>query len=426
MKPAYYNEFHKPAAAWLRELIRRGLIARGDVDERSITEVQPDDLRPYGQCHFFAGIGGWSLALRLAGVPDDRPVWTGSCPCQPFSAAGSQRGSDDERHLWPAFADLIRKCRPGIVFGEQVAGAAGSAWWDHVAADLEAANYAAAAANLGAHSVGAPHIRQRLVWVGKRLADPDEITAGQRRDAGSAQGAGLSCGLDADGRGLHGSLADAGCERVQQRRGYDLASPARGDESDAQERERLRAEPGAGFDSGDVGHATGIGRSGWPGLGAQGHGSAEQQPQDAGASVLMADPASRGLGIDGSASGQAGHAAQRDGDSLDNAERAGLEGHRADQGSSGRVGAAGSTATAGALDLWRGLEWIECSDGKARPVKPGIFPLAARVRDRVVPSSDSGTPGDANDTQEARVMRLHGYGNAIVPPLAAVFIRAAL
>ncbi|MDH4052229.1 MAG: DNA cytosine methyltransferase [Rubrivivax sp.] len=162
---AYYNEIDADAAAWLRELVRRGLVAPGDVDERSISDVRADDLRGYGQCHFFAGIGGWSHALRLAGWPDDRPVWTGSCPCQPFSAAGAQRCSDDERHLWPAFFGLIREYRPATVFGEQVAGAAGYAWWDHVVADLEGEAYAAAACDIGAHSVGAPHIRQRLYWL---------------------------------------------------------------------------------------------------------------------------------------------------------------------------------------------------------------------------------------------------------------------
>lgn len=164
--PAYYNEHNRFAAQWLRNLIVAGEIAPGDVDERSITEVQPDDLRGYTQCHFFAGIGGWSRALRLAGWPDDRPVWTGSCPCQPFSQIGAGRATCDERHLWPTFFGLIRERRPASVFGEQVAGAAGLAWLDHVFADLEIAGYAAAAANLPACSVGAPHKRERLFWVG--------------------------------------------------------------------------------------------------------------------------------------------------------------------------------------------------------------------------------------------------------------------
>ena len=73
---SYYNEFDPFAAAWLRELIKDGQIADGEVDERSIVDVRPDDLRGFTQCHFFAGIGGWSYALRLAGWPDDAPVWT--------------------------------------------------------------------------------------------------------------------------------------------------------------------------------------------------------------------------------------------------------------------------------------------------------------------------------------------------------------
>jgi DNA (cytosine-5)-methyltransferase 1 len=112
MKPAYYNEIDKYAAQWLRNLITAGHIAPGEVDERSILDVAPDDLRGFAQCHFFAGIGVWSYALRLAGWPDDRSVWTGSCPCQPFSVAGMGGGFDDERHLWPFWFHLIESRRP--------------------------------------------------------------------------------------------------------------------------------------------------------------------------------------------------------------------------------------------------------------------------------------------------------------------------
>lgn len=161
----YYNEYDAKAAAWLRELINAGLIPDGDVDERSIAEVKPDELRHYTQCHFFAGIGGWSLALQLAGWPADRRVWTGSCPCQPFSSAGKGLAQADERHLWPVFFNLIKECRPNAVFGEQVASAIGKGWLDGVSSDLESEDYACGATVLGAHSVRSPHIRQRLYWV---------------------------------------------------------------------------------------------------------------------------------------------------------------------------------------------------------------------------------------------------------------------
>ena len=163
---AYYNEINPYAAQWLRNLIAAGYIADGDVDERDIKDVTADDLVGYDQCHFFAGIGGWSYALRLAGWPDDRPVWTGSCPCQPFSAAGKKQGMQDERHLWPVWFGLIRECRPVTVFGEQVEAAINHGWLDLVQTDLENEGYAVGAVGLPAACVGAPHIRQRLWFVG--------------------------------------------------------------------------------------------------------------------------------------------------------------------------------------------------------------------------------------------------------------------
>ena len=165
MTLAYYNENDPFAAAWLRNLIAARLIADGDVDERDIRDVRPDDIAGYTQCHFFAGIGVWSYALRLAGWPDDRPVWTGSCPCQPFSAAGRRDGFDDERHLWPHWHHLIWQRRPVVVFGEQVASKDGWPWIDLVQSDMEGTGYAFGAAVAPVAGFGAPHGRHRLWFV---------------------------------------------------------------------------------------------------------------------------------------------------------------------------------------------------------------------------------------------------------------------
>jgi DNA (cytosine-5)-methyltransferase 1 len=204
----YYNDADPASCAWLRELIAAGLLPEGEVDERSILEVEPVDLRGFAQCHFFAGIGGWPYALRLAGVAEDRSVWTGSPPCQPFAQAGQRKGQDDDRHLAPSFLRLVAACRPQLVFGEQVAsaavlgpvggpartaaeGPAGWAWFDALAADLEAASYAVAAADLpaaGFEGEGngpvdrfprerAPHIRQRLFF-GAVALDPGGLGDG--------------------------------------------------------------------------------------------------------------------------------------------------------------------------------------------------------------------------------------------------------
>jgi len=178
-----YNEIDPFAAAWLDRLQQGHHIEPGAVDQRSIADLAKGDLDGFDQVHFFAGIGGWSLALRLAGWPTDVPVWTGSCPCQPFSSSGKRRGVKDERHLWPEMRRIIAECQPPIVFGEQVASNDGRAWLAGVRADLEALGYGVGAADLCAAGIGAPHVRQRLFWCG--------IRSGDRRLA-DAHGQGLS------------------------------------------------------------------------------------------------------------------------------------------------------------------------------------------------------------------------------------------
>lgn len=162
----WLNENDPHPAQWCRNLF-----SGASVDERSIADVQPDDCAPFIRSHFFAGIGGWEYALGLAGWPTDEPVWTGSCPCQPFSIAGRRKGTSDERHLWPEWRRIIAECLPPTIFGEQVASPAGRSWLASVRADLEELGYAVGSADLCSAGVGAPNIRQRLWFGAVRLAD---------------------------------------------------------------------------------------------------------------------------------------------------------------------------------------------------------------------------------------------------------------
>lgn len=333
---AYYNEFDPGAAEWLRELIKGGHIAPGFVDERSILDVQPEDLACFTQCHFFAGIGGWSLALRLAGWPDDRPVWTGSPPCQPFSVAGENKGQDDERHLAPKFISLVGVCRPGVLFGEQVASAAvfgkvakrtrnGTekapdwAWLDDLSDRLEGTRYAVGAVDFPSAGVDAPHIRQRTYFGAvDTLGVGDGLGArleGHRRNGGDCHEPGR---IDAQpygparATGVVSGLADAECKRRSGRKGTAQRGLNVGTDA-----ERVESDDGP----------FGVGETG----------DGPQQP---------------------------------------------------------------STPDS----FWSDPDWLFCRDGKWRPVEPGTFPLA------------NGVPG--------RVGLLRGYGNAINPQQAAVFIEA--
>jgi DNA (cytosine-5)-methyltransferase 1 len=186
---AYYNEINPFAVAWLQKLISKGLIADGFVDKRSIERVKPKDLEGYTQCHFFAGIGVWSYALKQAGWPDNREVWTGSCPCQPFSVLNGEKakGVNDERHLWPDWYNLIEECRPITIFGEQVARKGGYTWLDIVLKDLYIETYRVGVCDTSASCFGAPHGRQRLYFV----ADSENIT---RNRADGRMGKGIDTG----------------------------------------------------------------------------------------------------------------------------------------------------------------------------------------------------------------------------------------
>lgn len=163
----YYNEIDDFCCSWLSNLMDDGLISPGKIDNRDIRDVTPVELTHYERAHFFAGIGLWELALNISGWSG--PIWTGSCPCQPFSAAGKGDGFDDERHLWPAFHWHIAHGKPADVpvIGEQVASKAGRAWFDLVQSDMEALDHACGAVDTSAAGSGAPFIGQRLYWLAK-------------------------------------------------------------------------------------------------------------------------------------------------------------------------------------------------------------------------------------------------------------------
>ncbi|WP_219633512.1 DNA cytosine methyltransferase [Stenotrophomonas maltophilia] len=249
----YYSEWDPYAAQWIRNLIDAGLIPPGHVDTRSITDVQPSDLAGYRQCHFFAGIAGWSLAARLAGWPDDRELWTGSAPCQPFSVAGKGKAQDDDRHLWPHFLRLIRARRPAVVMGEQVAAAVGKNWLDGVSADLEAEDYACRAVVVPACAVDAPHRRDRLWFV----AHAGSQGLAQREGDGrvlpgmGVESKGENAPYDDRARDVgHADVAGAGEEREQRGRqlgwaGVDQGACAGGSVADPIGGSDRREEPAA-------------------------------------------------------------------------------------------------------------------------------------------------------------------------------------
>jgi DNA (cytosine-5)-methyltransferase 1 len=355
---AYYNEIDPFAAAWLRNLIAAELIADGDVDERDIRDVFPIDLAGYTQCHFFAGIGGWSYALRLASWPDDEPCWTGSCPCQPFSAAGQGAGFDDERHLWPAFFHLIQQCKPPVVFGEQVASKDGLAWLDLVQTDLEAAGYSAGAVDLCAAGIGAPHIRQRLFWCADTLHAQRRSVNEHRED-----------GCDREDTGRTEAYGELGaCCQVFERANTDGRNTSTEREQRSREH-RLQPKDCSSGLSPDT-NVTRF-RSGRP-----------SETRDG-----------RGLCV-----------AQFDGDS----RRQGLQ----EQLILGRISIAAMEPPEGEAfvragytrGFWGGCDWWHGRDEKFRPIEPGVQPLATGI--------------------SKRMGKLRGYGNAIVPPLAAEFLKS--
>lgn len=402
---AYYNEFDPSAAAWLRELIKMKLITNGVVDERSITNVDGKELREFDRVHLFAGIGGWEYALQLAGF--EGRVFTGSAPCQPFSSAGNQKGKADERHLWPHMFRLIRECRPEIVLGEQVDGAIKHGWLDDLCDDLEGENYTVRASVLAAAGIGAPHIRKRLYWV---AYTPSERSKWGQRTS-STREEGISS-RSATNSGADGRLGDS--EHEQHERSISIVGTELSENSS------------------------------WEASELAGSSEVDGVAYTNGEQAITSDE--RGLYSESSSGSRMGNT-EHDGQfankitssDVQPSEEWGQDRENFSRESEGASRSSDAASISGRKDgcgEWHNPDWIYCRDNKYRPIhpeikplvgkfEPGTFKMADGLPEGVGSSSDPGTQINANETQEARVMRLKGYGNAIVPQLAAEFILSA-
>jgi DNA (cytosine-5)-methyltransferase 1 len=406
----FYNDIDPQSCAWMRQLVADKLIPAGDVVCKSITDLTPDELKSYTQVHLFGGIAGWPAALDLAGWSTDMPVWTISCPCPPFSCAGKKKACPqcegkpiphpyktgifaciecghewlaDGRHLWPEALRLIRECRPSVCIGEQVAGADGLIWLSGVRATMEALGYAFGSADLCAASVSAPHRRQRIFWVAI-LADSEG--GGQRVVRGAEAG---NSGGHTDG---DGELGDAGFMRCYA-----------GKFRDERGQEGARSKPRPVVD-----------RSGQPDLMA--HGEQPGLEGHAGHGADRSEPGRQRTVADGSVAEGGGDGG------VDNTSIA-----RRDRSECNTEGQARDEARLRVSDIgrqWSDYEIIHFRDGTKRRIERGTPALAPGLSKGVVRGGDQSIPINPQATAEARRMRLSGYGNAIVVPLAAEFIKA--
>ena len=151
----------------------------------------------------FSGIGGFSLGLHSTGIfdtvkfvefdkfcqkvlqknfPDvpiegdirnvrgkefEADVITGGFPCQPFSVAGKQKGTNDNRYLWPEMFRLIKEIKPEFVIGENVQGIINlqnGMVLRQVQDQLEGEGFEVQCFLIPASGIGAWHQRNR-VWI---------------------------------------------------------------------------------------------------------------------------------------------------------------------------------------------------------------------------------------------------------------------
>lgn len=414
LEGVYFNDVDVHSVVWLKELVDNRCFnvcpEECVIDGRSVLDIEANDVRGYEQCHFFAGIGGWRRAFDLANV-DVRDlcnryggaIWTASLPCQPFSVAGARKCADDERHLWPIFRELVAECRPAIIFGEQVASKDGKDWLSGIRNDLEEMGYVVGAADLCAASVNAPHIRQRIYWGAFKpdsLANPDRGYIG------------IPTQLKQRYASLHNTNGCVVINGPACRLGNSKSREECSEEgSERSDNSKYRGSDGIS----GLAHSSSLRRNGRGEEGTQ----------------------SKGLQC----------ATRHDGDS----QRLGSPNLQRQQGYGERsyehvnetlgecvVGETG-LVIAGNFhrpNFWEDYSIVPCRDPQKSIVyrripklESGIFPLVnglprgmGYVRDKRIPITEE----EANATSEARTARIRGYGNAIVPQLAALFVESML
>jgi DNA (cytosine-5)-methyltransferase 1 len=406
-----YNDCDPFAAEWLRSLVANNCIPEGVVDGRPFQELEISELVRYRQCHFFAGIAGWPEALRLAGLQHATGIWTQSLPCQPLSSAGQQRGEKDERHLWPEFYSLVSECRPAVLFGEQSGSKDGREWIDGVSADLEELGYIVGSSDLCVAGIGGPHIRQRIYWGAIRL----EYATSERWEQRRTESGGRCVVGGCSNGGMADSEHDAGrAKHVDQ---PWQRTPSETDAAECSGIGRMADTQDSDGRCGISGTQAGTRKNGERWIGPAGSGpdggmgNATSNDERRVEQRQQIDP--EGIAAGGSGSG------------MDDAVRQGLEGHSWDghNRNESRWIDAGQDGSTSSSDPWRDWYLIKCRDGKARRLGTTVRPLAYVVpRDlgqRKPELRSLLRPAGRN-----RVGRLKGYGNAIVPPLAAMFVKS--
>ena len=115
-------------------------------------------------------------------------IITGGFPCQPFSVAGKQKGTGDDRHLWPEMFRIIKTFKPRFVIGENVRGIVNiqdGVVFETVCTNLEDEGYEVQPFNIPAAAVGAPHRRERIWFIAVReesMVNSDNIRFEQHNE----------------------------------------------------------------------------------------------------------------------------------------------------------------------------------------------------------------------------------------------------